>query len=85
MAAILQGTDLDKLHELCNKPFKDQAVWFLNAFWSDFGEKEAETIWSQVDLCVSLDDQKAQGNDLDEMKAHRFLEKIGDTHTVLQV
>jgi hypothetical protein len=85
MAAILKGNDLDKLHELCAKSFKEQAVWFLNAFWSDFGQKEAETIWDQVALCVSLDEKHEAGSDLDEMKAHRFLEKIGDTHTVLQL
>ena len=85
MAAILQGTDLEKLHELCSKNYKDQAVWFLNAFWHDFAQKEAENIWAWVDLCHSLDDQKKDGSALDELKAHRFLEKIGDTHTVLQV
>ena len=37
MASYLEGsTDLEKLHELCKKTHKEQAVWFLNAFWEDF-------------------------------------------------
>jgi len=82
----LQGSDLDKLHELCNKNYKEQGVWFLNAFWYDFGEKEAENVWQYVSLCTTLDDQKKDaGNELDELKFHRFLEKLNDTHTVLQL
>lgn len=27
------SNDLEKLHALCDKTYKDQAVWFLNAFW----------------------------------------------------
>ena len=83
--ACLQGTDLEKLKELCEKSFKDQAVWCLNGFWHDFGEKEAENIWNFVQLCVELNDRDASGCKLDEMKAHRFLEKLKDTHTVLEV
>ena len=85
MAAILHGNDLEKLKELCEKSFKDQAVWLLNGFWHDFGEKEAENIWNQVQLCIELNDKDASGCKLDEMKAHRFLEKLKDTHTVLEV
>ena len=84
-AGVLHGNDLEKLHELCGLPFKEQAVWLLNGFWHDFGEKEAENIWDQVLLCVELNDKDPKGSQLDEMKAHRFLEKIKDTHTVLEV
>eukprot|EP00009_Paramoeba_aestuarina_P009185 CAMPEP_0201520460 /NCGR_PEP_ID=MMETSP0161_2-20130828/11374_1 /ASSEMBLY_ACC=CAM_ASM_000251 /TAXON_ID=180227 /ORGANISM="Neoparamoeba aestuarina, Strain SoJaBio B1-5/56/2" /LENGTH=290 /DNA_ID=CAMNT_0047918835 /DNA_START=60 /DNA_END=932 /DNA_ORIENTATION=+ len=85
MAGVLHGNDLEKLHELCTKPFKEQAVWFLNGFWHDMGEKEAENVWNQVELCVELNDKDASGSQLDEMKAHRFLERLKDTHTVLEL
>jgi len=82
----LQGSDLDKLHGLCTKTYKDQAVWFLNAFWNEFAEKEAGNVWEFVSLCATLDDQKKDaGSELDELKFHRFLEKLNDTHTVLQL
>ena len=38
-ATKLNGaTDLEKLRDLCSKTHKEQAVWFLNAFWEDFME-----------------------------------------------
>jgi len=27
------SNDLEKLHALCDKTYKEQAIWFLNAFW----------------------------------------------------
>lgn len=38
-------TDMDKLKELSAKPYKQQAVWFLNAFWATgpaFGTEDVE-------------------------------------------
>jgi hypothetical protein len=58
---------------------------FLNAFWEDFASQEAENLWNFVDLAVKIDNAKETGNELDEMEAHRFLEKIGEAHTVLEM
>ena len=34
MSSLLPGAnDLERLHALCGKTYKEQAVWFLNAFW----------------------------------------------------
>ena len=45
----LEGaTDLDKLATLCNKSYKEQAVWFLNAYWEPFASNEAEKTWEFV-------------------------------------
>ena len=86
MAAFLEGaTDLDKLHNLCKKTHKEQAVWFANAFWDDFAQGEAENLWRFVEHCVNIDNAKAEGNELDEMEAHRFLEKADEAHTVLEM
>ena len=85
-AGFLEGSnDLEKLHNLCNKTHKEQAVWFLNAFWEDFAEKEAENIWNFVDQAQAIDNAKAAGTALDEMEAHRFLEKADSAHTVLEM
>jgi hypothetical protein len=49
--------------------------WFLNAFWEDGMEKEAEHLWKWSDKIKTYDLQKgADGCDLDELNAHRFLE-----------
>jgi DNA repair exonuclease SbcCD ATPase subunit len=80
------ATDNDKFRDLCSKHYKDQAVWFLNSFWKSYGQKEAENIWSYTQKMVDLDKDKGkEGNQLDEFQAHRFLESIKETHTVLEL
>lgn len=57
-------------------------MWFLNAFWEQY-KGEAEKLWKHVQLFNELDLQRhAEGSGLDELGAHRFLEQIGETHTV---
>src|SRR3990167_7002015 len=74
-----------KLNELTEKTYKQQAVWFLNCFWETHG-KEAELIWAYVDRSAELDLEKhGDGNGLDEMKAHVFLEKFDETLTVREM
>jgi len=76
----------DKLHAICQKTYKEQAVWFLNAFWEDFGEKEAETLSNYVNVNSELDlENHGEGVALDEMKAHVFLEKFNETLTVREM
>jgi hypothetical protein len=49
----------------------------------DFASKEAEKVWSFVHKAVELDEAKrAEGSDLDEFQAHRFLEHFKETLTV---
>ena len=75
--------DLDLLHTLCGKTYKEQAVWFLNSFWEEFAQKEAEVLWQYVLKNVELDlEFHETGSGLDEMKAHVFLEKFDETLTV---
>jgi len=84
MARVLSGgNNIDKLADLCSKPYKEQAVWFLNAFWLKFAAQEAEKIWAYTHKCNDLDlDKKAAGCALDELNAHRFLEHFHETMTV---
>merc|ERR1712137_1325182 len=80
------STDEQKLDDLSTYTYKNQAIWFLNAFWNSFAEKEAENIWAFVHHCNDLDLQDHEaGNHLDEMMAHRFLELIHSTLTVREM
>jgi len=75
--------DKEKLDELTGRSYKDQACWFLNAYWEQFGQKESEKVWAFVKKCGELDETKrSEGCDLDEFKAHRFLEHFHETLTV---
>merc|ERR1712100_921337 len=79
-------SDLDKFHDICNKPYKEQGVWFLNCFWEEFAEKEAETVWNYVITNSELDlENHEECCALDEMKAHVFLEKFDETLTVREM
>ncbi len=83
MSFSLTGNDSEKLSQLCGRTYKEQVVWFLNAFWDQF-QGDAEKLWKHVLLCADLDSQRhADGTALDELNAHRFLEQIGETLTVV--
>jgi flagellar biosynthesis GTPase FlhF len=84
--ALSGSTDDEKIKELIAKSHKDQAIWFLNAFWKSTGEKEAERIWKFVLKFNELDLQKGkEGNALDELNAHKFLESFKETMTVVDL
>jgi len=87
MAAKLKGAnDQEKLKDLTTKTHKEQAVWFLNAFWEEGLEKEAEKFWDYVHSIQKIDLQKgAEGNEVDEMQMHRFLEQFKETLTVREM
>jgi len=84
--AKLNGADDHaKLLSLAGLTYTQQAVWFLNGFWADH-ESDAELMWKWVELFAKLDLQNGfNGNGLDEMNAHRFLENFKETMTVQEM
>jgi hypothetical protein len=44
--------------ELTRMKYVDQAKWFLNGFWKEGAEQEAETIWKCTQKFIELDDKK---------------------------
>src|SRR3990167_191286 len=84
--AVLPGkNDHEKLQALAGLTYKQQAIWFLNGFW-ELAEKDAERLWSYTLTCAELDlELNDQGNGLDEVNAHRFLEKYNETLTVREL
>mmetsp|Transcript_86580 Transcript_86580/g.129826 ORF Transcript_86580/g.129826 Transcript_86580/m.129826 type:complete len:412 (-) Transcript_86580:10-1245(-) len=86
---VLPGAnDHEKLQALAKLTYKQQCVWFLNAFWETIPniETEAEKLWKFVATCVELDIEfHDEGCGLDEMKAHVFLEKFNETLTVREL
>jgi len=85
MAKLQGANDSEKLKNLCSKTYKDQAIWFLNAFWDEIGD-QAELFWKWVHKLAQLDLQKgANGNEVDELNQHRFLEFFHETMTVAEM
>jgi len=85
-----------KFAELVSKTHTQQAVWWLNGFWADGASEYAETLWNQTLLMIEAEtgqkklygrraQEVKEGCDLDELKAHIFLEKMGETLTVREL
>jgi len=83
MARLEGRNDYEKLQQLETWTYKEQAIHFLNAFWDQWSG-EAETIWAYVLKCSELDTERhKEGCALDEVTAHRFLELLHETLTVV--
>jgi len=75
----------DPFKEITSKCYADQCKWFLNGFWDEY-QNDAEKIWGFAEKFSELDNEnKKQGNCLDEFWSHKFLESLGETLTVIQL
>jgi len=73
------------LSQISSKKYVDQAKWFLNGFWKDGIEQEAENVWNFANKFIELDTKKKEGNELDEFWSHKFLESQGETLSVVDL
>ena len=72
-------------NQIVKKKYADQAVWFLNGFWEEV-QPHAEDVWKWAELFAELDqEKKAEGCELDEFWSHKFLERLGETMTVIEM
>lgn len=85
--------DKDAFAALTAKTHTEQGIWILNGFWGELEEK-AEDVWNIVHMFleVQLDRKVRYGkkldvfeeeSDLEEHRAHRLLELMGETQTVM--
>ena len=68
----------EKFEKLTQKPYKKQAVWFLNAFWEEYFQDEAarEKIWEYCNLMVKLDLRVRMEMSWTNSKLINFLRKL---------
>jgi len=89
---------MDDFSKITGMTHTEQGIWWLNGFWKEkgCGQDYAETMWKEVHLAIELEAGKPkmygskvwevkEGSDLDELKAHHFLEKLGGTMTVVEL
>ncbi|GAB5354719.1 hypothetical protein AAMO2058_000143500 [Amorphochlora amoebiformis] len=85
----IDSKDLEKLKELSAKTYREQSIWFLNAYWAKLFESDAkscEKIWDYMNKFIELDvKKKGKGCELNEFDAHRFLEHFGLTLSVKEM
>lgn len=83
---------------LTDKTHTEQAIWFLNGFWNDGAEANAEFVWEATHFMMELqmgikilygkrshDDDVKEGNDVDQFQAHQLLEHFGEVKTATEL
>lgn len=83
----MSKSEKELLKELSGKKYREQAIWFMNAFWEKdlslgASDEEKERIWQWTHVCIELDQKGEDGSELDEFLAHRLLEKVDKVLTV---
>eukprot|EP01083_Nonionella_stella_P026081 71808_1 len=82
-AQKMTESEMKQFTDITSKRYKDQGIFFLNAYWDEF-EGQAEKIWDYVQSMQELDaEDGAEGSDLQEIYASRFLEKTEGAMTVM--
>jgi len=82
----LDKTSLEAFSTACKRPFSEQAQFFLNAFWDEFGVSDAEAIYSISWEIIKKADMRwrnvtyvhlyEEGNDLDFDMGLYFFEML---------
>ena len=84
--AALDTATLEKFRKITAMTYKEQAVFYLNAFWKDGAEAEAESVWKTMHDFIAVDHAKGKnGNQLDEVLSHHYLQKVGRTLTAIEL
>jgi hypothetical protein len=73
-----------KFSEASKKNYKQQGIFYLNAYWTEFGA-HAEKVWEYAHGFAKIDPLKDAGSELDEVQAHIFLEKFEKPMTALEL
>ena len=84
--AALDNATLEKFRKITAMTYKEQAVFYLNAFWTQGGDAEAESVWKTMHDFIAVDHAKGKnGNQLDEVLSHHYLQKVGRTLTAIEL
>eukprot|EP00461_Guttulinopsis_vulgaris_P002729 UN02730 len=82
----LEPAVLEKIREVNAKPYKAQAIWFLNAFFHELKDDQKKNVYDLVAAFSKEDHVKgAKGNELNAVQAFSLLQKRNQTLTALQL
>jgi len=79
---------MDKIKSVTAMNYRDQAIWYLNAFWADAkpAETEAETVFQLITAFSKEDHVKGKnGCELNPIQAFNVLQKRNQTLTALEL
>lgn len=75
---------MNEFAEMSLETYKTQACFFLDRFYDELKDK-SEELWNETNWFIKLDDDGENGHGLDELEAHKFLERNGMTMTVIDL
>jgi len=75
----------NKFKGVTRNNYVDQAKWYLNAFWADGSEGQAEEVWTIAQKFIELDPKKKAGNELDPVMSSHYLQGINKAMTALEL
>lgn len=82
---LVMSTTTQKFRRYTCKNHTLQAKAFLNAYWEE-NQGDAEELWNLVHKFMEQDHENGkEGCDLDEFKAHVFLESLSETKRVVEL
>jgi len=76
---------VNKFRAITRKIYFDQAKWYLNAFWNEGAEGQAEEVWTIGNKFTEVDPKKKQGNELDPVLSAHYLQGINKAMTALEL
>jgi hypothetical protein len=81
-----KGGDLERYKEVVKeRNYAAQAKFWLNAYWPEHSQ-DAENVWKWTHKFEEVDVTNGKdGHALNEFEAHRFLETLGETLTVVEM
>eukprot|EP00461_Guttulinopsis_vulgaris_P002627 UN02628 len=89
MAATFTPEIMAKIKEVTSKTYRDQAIFYLNAFWNDStkpASEEAEQVYQLINDFSKEDHIKGKnGNELNAVQAFNVLQRRGQTLTALEL
>eukprot|EP00461_Guttulinopsis_vulgaris_P002799 UN02800 len=88
MAAAFSPEIMAKIKAVTAMTYKEQAIFYLNAFWNDKtpASEEAETVWQlAIDFAKEDHIKGAKGNELNAVQAFNVLQRRGQTLTALEL
>jgi len=74
-----------KFRDITKKDYNGQAKWYLNAYWADGGNDQAEEVWTIAHAFMVLDPKKKKGNELDPVLSSHYLQGLGKAMTALEL
>jgi chemotaxis protein histidine kinase CheA len=85
MAENLSSETIEKVKDIISLNYENQGIFYLNAFWSEGADAQAEQVFSLYQSFCKEDPRKEAGNELNPVQAFHLLQGRNETLTALEL